>query len=123
MVMCGALMALELPGWAESLVEACRGSGEDVDTALKLAEHYGKLLPQPGRGQTAQRWAVLAAAGEHNLHAGTAAEYPRTGDNVHETLASQPGLNRIAGHTEPDFLAEVYLHGPPVSVAQATGLA
>jgi alkylation response protein AidB-like acyl-CoA dehydrogenase len=67
MVMCGALMALELPGWAESLVEACRGSGEDVDTALKLAEHYGKLLPQPGRGQTAQRWAVLAAAGEHNL--------------------------------------------------------
>jgi SAM-dependent methyltransferase len=50
-------------------------------------------------------------------------EYPRTGDNVHETLASQPGLNRIAGHIETDFLAEVYLHGPPVSVAQAAGLA
>lgn len=50
-------------------------------------------------------------------------EYPRTGANVHETLASQPGLSRIAEHTEPDFLAEVYLHGPPVSVALATGLA
>jgi SAM-dependent methyltransferase len=50
-------------------------------------------------------------------------EYPRTGDNVHEVLASQPGLSRIAEHREPDFLAEVYLHGPPVSVAQATGLA
>jgi SAM-dependent methyltransferase len=50
-------------------------------------------------------------------------EYPRTGDNVHEALAGQPGLNRIARHTEPDFLAEVYLHGAPVSVAQATGLA
>jgi len=50
-------------------------------------------------------------------------EYPRTGDNVHEALAGQPGLSRIAEHREPDFLAEVYLHGPPVSVAQATGLA
>jgi SAM-dependent methyltransferase len=50
-------------------------------------------------------------------------EYPRTGDNVHQALASQPGLSRIAEHAELDFLAEVYLHGPPVSVAQATGLA
>lgn len=50
-------------------------------------------------------------------------EYPRTGDNVHKILASRPGLSRIAKHTEPDFLAEVYLHGPPVSVAQAGGLA
>jgi hypothetical protein len=32
-----------------------------------LADCYGRLLPQPGRGLTAQRWAVLAAAGEHNL--------------------------------------------------------
>jgi alkylation response protein AidB-like acyl-CoA dehydrogenase len=67
MVTCDALMALEVPGWAGPLVEACRSSGEDIDTAVKLAEHYGRLLPQPGRGQTAQRWAVLAAAGEHNL--------------------------------------------------------
>jgi SAM-dependent methyltransferase len=50
-------------------------------------------------------------------------EYPRTGDDVHEALASQSGLNRIARHTEADFTAEVYLHGSPVSVAQATGLA
>jgi alkylation response protein AidB-like acyl-CoA dehydrogenase len=67
MVTCGAPSALELPAWAESLVEACRESGENVDTAVKLAGHYGRLLPQPGRGQTAHRWAVLAAAGEHNL--------------------------------------------------------
>jgi alkylation response protein AidB-like acyl-CoA dehydrogenase len=63
----GSPPALEMPGWAEPLVEACRDCGEDTDTAVKLAEHYGRLLPQPGRGQTAQRWAVLAAAGEHNL--------------------------------------------------------
>ena len=63
----GAPAALDLPGWAESLVEACRSCGEDADAAVKLAEHYGRLLPQPGDGQTARRWAVLAAAGEHNL--------------------------------------------------------
>ena len=61
------LPALEMPGWAEPLVEACRDCGEDAETAVKLAAHYGRLLPQPGRGQTAQRWAVLAASGEHNL--------------------------------------------------------
>lgn len=49
-------------------------------------------------------------------------EYPRTGDDVHRALASQPGLSRLAGHTEPDFIAEVYLRGALVSVAQATGL-
>jgi alkylation response protein AidB-like acyl-CoA dehydrogenase len=61
------LPALEMPSWAEPLVEACRDCGEDAEAAVKLAAHYGRLLPQPGRGQTAQRWAVLAAAGEHNL--------------------------------------------------------
>jgi hypothetical protein len=66
-VMCGAPVALELPGWAGSLVEACRGAGEDAGAAVKLAEQYGSLLPQPGGGQTARRWAVLAVAGEHNL--------------------------------------------------------
>jgi SAM-dependent methyltransferase len=50
-------------------------------------------------------------------------EYPRGGDEVHQTLATQPGLSRIAEHRERDFVAEVYRHGPPLSVAQATGLA
>jgi predicted TPR repeat methyltransferase len=52
------------------------------------------------------------------------AEYPRSGDDVHRTLAAQPGLARLAVHAEPDFLAEVYVRteGAPVSVAQATGL-
>jgi SAM-dependent methyltransferase len=52
------------------------------------------------------------------------ADYPRTGDDVHRALARQPGLARLVSHTEPDFLAEVYIRteGVPVSVAQATGL-
>ena len=51
-------------------------------------------------------------------------DYPRSGDDVHHVLAAQPGLARLVGHTEPDFLAEVYIRteGTPVSVAQATGL-
>ena len=51
-------------------------------------------------------------------------DYPRSGDDVHHVLRGQPGLARLVRHTEPDFLAEVYLRtdGTPVSVAQATGL-
>lgn len=60
-------LARELPGWAGALITECDGSGEDISAALKLADTYGRLLPQPGGGQTARRWAVLAAAGEHNL--------------------------------------------------------
>jgi SAM-dependent methyltransferase len=52
------------------------------------------------------------------------ADYPRSGDDVHRALAAQPGLAPLVCHTEPDFLAEVYIRaeGTPVSVAQATGL-
>jgi len=52
------------------------------------------------------------------------AEYPRTGDDVHQVLAARPGVARLVSHTEPDFLAEVYTRtgAVPVSVAQATGL-
>jgi SAM-dependent methyltransferase len=53
------------------------------------------------------------------------ADYPRSGDDVHQALAARPGLARLVRHQEPDFLAEVYIRtdATPVSVAQATGLA
>ena len=52
------------------------------------------------------------------------ADYPRSGDGVHRALAAWDGLARLVSHTEPDFLAEVYIRtdAAPVSVAQATGL-
>jgi len=52
------------------------------------------------------------------------ADYPRSGDDVHQVLAGYPGLARLVHHFEPDFLAEAYIRtdGTPVSVAQATGL-
>jgi SAM-dependent methyltransferase len=51
-------------------------------------------------------------------------EYPRSGDDVHAALGARAGLARLADHTEPDFLAQVYIRGAgsPVSVAQAEGL-
>ena len=38
--------------------------------------------------------------------------------------ACQPGLARLAGYADPDFLAEAYVRseGDPASVAQAEGL-
>jgi len=53
------------------------------------------------------------------------ADYPRNGDSAHAVLAAQPGLARLAEHTEADFRAEVYQRTDTaaVSVAQATGLA
>lgn len=53
------------------------------------------------------------------------AEYPRSGDEVHQALAGQAGLARLSELREPDFLAEVYIRGAgqPRSVAQASGLA
>ena len=63
--------------------------------------------------------ALLAVHWRHPV-----AEYPRGGDEVHAALADRAGLARLAGHAEPDFLAEVYIRGDgePVSVAQAEGL-
>lgn len=49
------------------------------------------------------------------------AEYPGSGDEVHAALAGL-GLPRLAEHREADFLAEVYVNGPAVSVAAAEGL-
>lgn len=50
---------------------------------------------------------------------------PRSGDEVHEILGRQPRLARLVSHSEPDFLAEVFIRTDtePRSVAQAEGLA
>jgi SAM-dependent methyltransferase len=83
--------------------------GDDLQAVLDLCR--GALRP----GGT-----LLAVHWRHPV-----AEYPRSGDEVHAALADQQGLVRLADHREPDFVAEVYQRsdGPPVSVAQATGLA
>ncbi len=82
----------------------------DRDLALVLDRVTAALTP----GGT-----LLAVHWRHPV-----AEYPQSGDAVHQALADQPGLARLARHAEPDFLAEVQIRTDtrPESVAQATGL-
>ena len=80
------------------------------DSDLEQVLDYGVGALRPGGTLLAVHW-------RHPV-----AEYPRTGDEVHQALASHPAWNRVAEHTEADFIAEVYLRGAAVSVAEATGL-
>ena len=50
------------------------------------------------------------------------AEYPIGGDDVHAALRRQPGLAPLAQHLEEDFVLDVLVRSPVVSVARTTGL-
>ncbi len=95
----------------------------DLVVLSELLYYFGgdDLSQVLGRAAAALRpgGALLAVHWRHPV-----AEYPRSGDEVHQALAVQPELARLAEHREPDFLAEVYLRtdSEPVSVAQAGGL-
>ena len=67
-------MLARLPAWAEPLAEASQKAGEDAAEALRLAGEFGRMLPQPGRGDTAGRWAVLAAVSRESLTVGRVLE-------------------------------------------------
>jgi SAM-dependent methyltransferase len=82
---------------------------DDLRNILRLAA--GAL--RPGGTLIAVHW-------RHHV-----AEYPRSGDEAHAAIGRQPGLARLAGYADPDFLAEVYQRADvaPTSVAQSGGLA
>ncbi len=50
------------------------------------------------------------------------AEYPTSGDHVHERLREESGLVVLAEHLEEDFRLDVLVRPPAVSVARRTGL-
>ncbi|MBH0007749.1 PIG-L family deacetylase [Salinibacterium sp. SWN1162] len=50
------------------------------------------------------------------------AEYPLSGDQVHQRLSELEQLERIAQHCEEDFILEIFGRRPARSVAQQTGL-
>ena len=51
------------------------------------------------------------------------AEYPSSGDAVHAAIAARSDLARLARHDEEDFLLDVLVRPPAVSVAARAGLA
>jgi SAM-dependent methyltransferase len=53
-----------------------------------------------------------------------APDHPRAGDEIHQILAGDTRLARLARYRDPDFTAEVYTHanGDLRSVAQAGGI-
>ena len=61
---------------------------------------------------------VVACHWRHSV-----AEYPQTGDQVHEALRSVPGWETVSLHVEKDFLLEVFARRPARSVAEREGLA
>ena len=62
---------------------------QDLEQALK---HAVSTLEPEGT--------LLAVHWRHPV-----ADYPRSGDDVHQVLAGRPGLARLVRHDEPDFLA------------------
>ncbi|HEY3877475.1 MAG TPA: SAM-dependent methyltransferase [Trebonia sp.] len=80
----------------------------DLDEMLRL----GTGALRPGGHLLAVHWRHPAP------------DHPFTGDRVHELLAGQDGLARLARYRDPDFTAEVYTRadGDLRSVAQAGGI-
>lgn len=56
-----------LPAWTDDFLAAARQAGDDVATGLQVAREYGRRLPQPGSGRTADRWHLLAEAARADL--------------------------------------------------------
>lgn len=50
------------------------------------------------------------------------AEYPQTGDDVHEALRAVPGWETVSLHVEEDFVLELFARSPARSVAEQEGL-
>ena len=81
----------------------------DLDQVLRL-----------GTGALSPGGHLLAVHWRH-----PAPDHPRAGDEVHERLAADTRLARLARYRDPDFTAEVYARadGDLRSVAQAGGIA
>ena len=50
------------------------------------------------------------------------AEYPTSGDHVHERLRQESGLALLSEYVEEDFRLDVLVRPPAISVARRTGM-
>lgn len=60
--------------WVPALIATAGGAAGKAAPSLVMAMKYGVRLPLPGEGDTATRWAVLAAVSEQDLTAGRVLE-------------------------------------------------
>ncbi|MEP7762336.1 bifunctional PIG-L family deacetylase/class I SAM-dependent methyltransferase [Sanguibacter sp. 25GB23B1] len=135
---CDALVAVDI---AAAPLEAARDRVGDRATFLQLATphewpagrfdlvvlsevgyYYGSddldaLLDRVVGSLTADG-VVVACHWRHPV-----AEYPSSGDAVHAAIAARSDLARLARHDEADFLLDVLVRPPAVSVAARAGLA
>lgn len=75
-------------------------------------------LARRAAGSLAAGGTLLACHWRHPVD-----DYPSTGDEVHEILASGPELVRVVRHEEEDFLLDVWTRGQVPSPARREGLA
>jgi hypothetical protein len=104
-------------------VAGSRAAGEDACRALDLAGMYGRQLPPPGGGQTASRWAVLAAVAEQNLtvarvleaHSDALAILAEAGvpapDGTWGVFAAEAAPHRLTATERPGGAGQVTLTG------------
>jgi SAM-dependent methyltransferase len=89
-----------------------------------LSEVGYYLSPDDLRVLVSQATASLESGGSlvavHWRH--DVADYPMRGDDVHAVIAEDSLLSRLVRHEEEDFLLEVYVRGPALSVARTTGV-
>ena len=62
-----AVPAVAEPEWVGELMQQATLAAEDITATLELTRRYGTLLPLPGSGDTAERFAVLSSLGRSNL--------------------------------------------------------
>ena len=117
----GAGVAACWYGGARGVARTLLAAAAERDVGPHAKAHLGAvdIALHTARSALEPEGTLLAVHWRHPV-----ADYPRSGDDVHQVLAECPGLARLVRHDEPDFLAEVYIRteGTPVSVAEATGL-
>jgi SAM-dependent methyltransferase len=136
---CDSFVAIDVAAAAVATTRRRLADRPDVDVRLLAApaewptgdfdlivlSEVGYYLSRPDLAQLVDR-----ASGALDAHGALVAvhwrhpvgDYPLRGDEVHEVIAAQSGLDRLLRHDEEDFLLEVFVAPPAVSVARATGL-
>jgi alkylation response protein AidB-like acyl-CoA dehydrogenase len=92
------------------LIRTAAAAGEDVAAGLAMAERFGRLLPEPGRGATGVRWLLLADVAAQDL----------TAARILEAHSDALAILAEAGWSCPDGRWGVFAAEAPNAVLTAT---